>query len=1208
MALEPAEYEKLIGTLNNLDGTVSSLGKNIEKLMGSFNNNVKSTQKLNNHLKNSNANASKMSKTVSVLTKVTVALSSSFTLLNTTIGGAFQQGAKYNKQLFEGVRAAQLYGESHKGAVAGLKEMGKAVGLNEKTAASFYKTYMSMANGAVPSTRQMAKVVKILGDEFGKTAEDINGATAKFAKLQSMQIGIDDKFLVDLRNGLVSNVELLEKFEKIRLLGGGEEHIEFLKRVGTGTEKATDEFKSMSDLIAHIGDSIDKMIATNAEKIKPIVEGIVEVFGVLINIVTAIPAPIIQIAFLVGTIGPIVYGIVKAGSLAMKAFASWNSPLVTTDTWLTSILKKIRMIGKTGPSMNSLKISKIGTTAANAANAANAAPKIGRLGAGLSKISNSKAVKAIKSRASGLTSELAKSFPTLVKGFSKVGLGLTRFLSVVGGGLAAFVGGGLAALGASIGAAVVAFAPFIAIAAAIAVAGVLIVKAVNAHALAQKEKIQVEYEEIAARRMGVKSIKELTSAEQASIKEEAKARALLTQEAIYGSGIWGKFNSYAKANFPTMTALFASLASGIGTLVGAIGSSVGKMYGMWMDWNNIQIKAVEYVAKKLLPDTAAVGEIAQEKEKQDKMTMKRLFMDKDRSVNVQAKYEGEYSSKEKDFADAKASGKEGSAKSIKKEMDELADKILLEQKKQIRLQEILNNSKYQQIALDEGIKEAMEKVVEITEDQEKVLNRITFTTLDALDKRLQGIKAKFKSQSDIVDKINKSLGLSAKLYSEAFDIKGAEKDLKQQADNYQQIMDISEEELKMVRAIKNENYDTAMIKERMNKIDEQIKKSAGNESAVKRLKEQKEQYQEIIKLRKKADAGDTVAASKIPGSAQLMEASAKSNSLESAEKQRSVLLNLSKNASAGKEKYLDAQLGAAMAQIDAAKSFMGGLGLQVETLQYATSVLKEQDEVFANMQRTNAALADDAIAKIKKTTDEYNNLSKSQKELGKDNFTATILKQQAILNGLKAEDYELSQKRYRLDEKSGQLTKEMREGWLSAISSQHTAVGSFEKIIFTRDQRMSEMTSLNEKTYNGVLGGSTTKERARKLQEQDEEGGFTQFSTKLGEMKRLKEQKKKLKYLEGALGVPLTGKELMTAEEMMKKNGGAPLPNHVDIGTAAGYLPRDHGSLMEGANPMYQTENHVTINVYGEGEELIKKVKDAVSGAIHVEAKKQSSR
>lgn len=203
--------------------------------------------------------------------------------------------ASYQKTIYNSVRAAQIFGQTTDQARGGLKRMGQAVGLNEKIAASFYKTWTDASNGMAPTTKRMEGFIKSIGDEFGNTQEDIDGVLQSFGKLQSLQIGIDMSFVEDLRKGFIDNITFAEKLADMRLLNVDRKTIEQLIRMkeGLDVDDEARELKSMSDLIAHIGAIMDRFVAQNGEKLKAVIQSFAMAGEMAVNVLSKIPGPLL---------------------------------------------------------------------------------------------------------------------------------------------------------------------------------------------------------------------------------------------------------------------------------------------------------------------------------------------------------------------------------------------------------------------------------------------------------------------------------------------------------------------------------------------------------------------------------------------------------------------------------------------------------------------------------------------------------------------------------------------------------------------------------------------------------------------------------------------------------------------------------------------------------------------------------------------------
>ena len=239
-----------------------------------------------------------MAKTSQYLTGNLIKMSTVFGVLGGAMETVANRAGTYNRVIYDSVRASNAFGHASKETRDGLKAMGQAVGLNEKAAASFYRTWIKFTSAMVPATKQMVNMIKILGDEFGNTEEDINNVLGKLGKLERMKIGIDLKYVEDLRDGLVDTADVMTKMSRIRLLDpdGAEEYLTILERIRISGSRDDDvkKLKTLSDLTANLKAQVDAFIAANGDKIHGLIQGTIKVVTTLLNLFSKIPAPLLQ--------------------------------------------------------------------------------------------------------------------------------------------------------------------------------------------------------------------------------------------------------------------------------------------------------------------------------------------------------------------------------------------------------------------------------------------------------------------------------------------------------------------------------------------------------------------------------------------------------------------------------------------------------------------------------------------------------------------------------------------------------------------------------------------------------------------------------------------------------------------------------------------------------------------------------------------------
>jgi hypothetical protein len=151
------------------------------------------------------------------------------------------------------------------------------------------------------------------------------------------------------------------------------------------------------------------------------------------------------------------------------------------------------------------------------------------------------------------------------------------------------------------------------------------------------------------------------------------------------------------------------------------------------------------------------------------------------------------------------------------------------------------------------------------------------------------------------------------------------------------------------------------------------------------------------------------------------------------------------------------------AYISAQKSFMGGLGLSIEAIEAQVgNIRREADIVNSEMENVGAQI-------------------QSQRALLKqapDRDRAGI---QKTINGLIQKQNKLKTDGLSLLQKENEYTKEIRVGYLSAIQSQASSMGRFDKLLLKRDQGISTIMK-NRKVQSDIMYGGvgdTTQARNR---------------------------------------------------------------------------------------------------------------------------------
>jgi antitoxin component HigA of HigAB toxin-antitoxin module len=166
------------------------------------------------------------------------------------------------------------------------------------------------------------------------------------------------------------------------------------------------------------------------------------------------------------------------------------------------------------------------------------------------------------------------------------------------------------------------------------------------------------------------------------------------------------------------------------------------------------------------------------------------------------------------------------------------------------------------------------------------------------------------------------------------------------------------------------------------------------------------------------------------------------------------------------ERSTQADKDMAMASVDAYKSLMGGIGLSVGAIEQALGSIESQSEVVSQKMADQG----DIIAKIK---DKIANAGSVE---GRNQAVAELKEASIKMKSFQKEKIGLIKEEL-------ELTKELRTGYLSAVTSQAMAAGTFSKIISTREQSIDKAMKYRDKgnQYDMVYGGlkDTKGSRAR---------------------------------------------------------------------------------------------------------------------------------
>jgi hypothetical protein len=156
------------------------------------------------------------------------------------------------------------------------------------------------------------------------------------------------------------------------------------------------------------------------------------------------------------------------------------------------------------------------------------------------------------------------------------------------------------------------------------------------------------------------------------------------------------------------------------------------------------------------------------------------------------------------------------------------------------------------------------------------------------------------------------------------------------------------------------------------------------------------------------------------------------------------------------------------AELSAAQSFMQGLGVTYNLLMENLDAVGNVIEQVENKLKSQEAALAQHNAKMKEYEEERAKLEEGSAEY--NNLTEQIEAEQTAINNLENERLQTQAERLGLVQEEINLTKELRYGYLSAMQSQAMAAGRFSKILFTREQNVSELLDMTSKRMRELEG------------------------------------------------------------------------------------------------------------------------------------------
>lgn len=1086
--------------------------------------------------------------------------------LGTTLYSLADATAKYNKEIYNAVRAANVFGQSTKQARAGLQEMAKAVDLNEKSAAQFYQTWLKASNGMAPTTKQMTGFIRAIGDEFGNTSESINGVLGQVGKLQSMQIGIDMSFIERLQQGLVSTEDMMNKVAQLRVLdpAGAKEAILLMERFRTSAnvDKETKSLKSMSDLMAYLRDTIDAFVAKNGEKLQGLIEAMVRLTTLLIGVMDKIPGPLLQMALgfkalqmlgknILGQwkeIGSFIgnaAGMAKKMGFFQKAAGAVGGALGKDYSFfnrkggqaemLDEAAKMPGMESVIGPLQDQLKekFANMGFIDKFKANIAD-------LGGGMKGLTNytkllaksfgplliavaaaaisfklvSSLMKRMNDKEKGTTyqAQRMQGYERTMKLQRSGNLEAARqerartdqigATSQVGAaapiGMGAGVGaavGGLGALAAGAMGASAAFPPLILVTGTVAGALAGLMGAANATAEANTMAYTAELTEYELTR--AKNV--LTEKEIALMQKRNAEDVKRMKEARFGKGMTANIKEFFVTEMPT--------------LAGAIRSSMNFVLDVFEYIGGLATKAVEGIAKWYEFQAQVLGAIfggAKIGDKKEGPLDYQMQLKKE-NIRIGEEMQGvqkDIEAENERIINLYAQGQIQAAREVEAQRDRLRAKYdVLDVRRKAR-ELVMYDREFQKIASRRGREVALEQatirareLLEIENDRDDLMGNI--------NRQMDAATQKYENQRKILDQIYQAHLNVLDAMQLMGDVRGAEENLEGALKTVHQMGALATEYRqdmeRFARALGNmagdetmtpeqrEQSGNEMVQQRIAKLQAEINdlEQQGTQEAAETLSVKRQQLANWEKMTTQAERNQNIQA--IMAQARSEEAKATRQIFEA---EQNVGKQFETNLAIRRE-----EMSLGQAQLDMVKQFMGGIGLtyemQMEQIGRVRATAEQVTNIIASRQQRLLQIEqqrNDAI-------NAYNE-AQAKGERGADEAREAQARINKLETARRAQNIQLmkaQQERLSLVKQEVELTKELRYGYLNAIQSQALAAGQFQKIIFTREQNLTEMLSMRTKQmqqmsaadqsqvniseYNEMTGGRLSTRQAEDMRQ-----------------------------------------------------------------------------------------------------------------------------
>ncbi|MBW3018306.1 hypothetical protein KY325_04045, partial [Candidatus Woesearchaeota archaeon] len=977
-----------------------------------------------------------LSKGMDILKGNATGLAGAFGVLYASLKHIADQTASYNKEIYNAVRVGNIFGQSTKQMRAGLQQMAKEVGLNERSAAQFYQTWLKVSNGMAPTAKEMVRLVKAIGTEFGNTREDINRVLTDVGKLQRLQIGIDTAFIDDLQAGLVTNISLAEKLAQLRLIdpGNAQDSIQMLMRFkdAANVEPEARQLKTMSDLMAHLRETVEAFVAKNGDKLQRLIQVMVKFVTTLVNALDKIPGPMLEalVAF---------QGIKIASGGILSAWTK-IAPLV-----------KMMPTGTGGGAGGKRDIAVWGDLGPQMAEGLKKA--IAESGGSLTGV--------FKGLASASKSLFAAFTPlivivgTVAAALKLAGLGIKTYREeqekagqatvasrTVGTGMA---GGAMAGGIGAIIAALAGLGPpgIIAAAALGTLAGTI--KGVVEASKDNSKAIQDTYVKRLTENDMIRSKNTLTQQEITLAENENRELMRRIRAAKFGEGTFGQVKEFFATEMPAMTLGIKKGLWLVTESVKAIGGFLGKAVSWYAAGYEKIAKVVFGMGGERNENVYAVEEQLIERNKNLAQQMGGIQADMDKN--------------QRSLVEAYAAGNIEAAKEIEAERDSLRKRydIRALQRKANELR--MTEKEFQDIAKSVGEAAAMgaaidraRELLESEEEREDILVNI--------NRQMVASTEHYKNQRKILDQLYQTQLAMLDAAQLAGNIPGARENLQEALELTEEMGDLARQyalELQtFARATANmsEAQTQEQLAEKMKDLQGQINalEGEGTAEAQRKADALRNQLQQWEQLGNAQDRSRLLAT---------FTAEAEQERAKTARMMAEAERNVGKEFETTLE-IQQQQVSLGQAQLDMVKSFMGGIGvtyeMQVQQIGKVRQASETVGQVIEERQNRLLQLQNDRIAAEQE-------LARAQAAFGDGSKEAQAAqnKLQDINGRMNLQNIELmksQQERVRLVKQELDLTKELRYGYLSAIQSQAMAAGKFSKILFTRDQNLSKMLGL----------------------------------------------------------------------------------------------------------------------------------------------------